>query len=181
MNIEIRTDGGDPAAFAAVQAESWRDAYRGLFPDEWLDERMERELVEEWERSPPSGDDFLLSAWMQDAMVGFALVRMREDAGYVEHLHVRPALRDAGVREALMREIAARLAAAGRDAMWLWAFERDTRALAFYEGLGARRSGGAVNTLFGHRVPCIRLAWESLAPLTAQFRSPSAARPEKAS
>ncbi len=180
MNIEIRSDGAAPAACAALQAESWRDAYRGLFPDDWLDGGIEADLAEAWEANPPAGGDFVISAWAGDALAGFALVRMREDAGYVEHLHVRPILRDAGVAEALMRETAARLAASGRDAMWLWAFERNTRELAFFERLGARRSGGAVNTIFGHRVPCIRLAWDSLAPLTAQFRSPLGGRPEKA-
>jgi ribosomal protein S18 acetylase RimI-like enzyme len=181
MNIEIRSNDATPEALAAVQAESWRDAYRGLFPDDWLDERMEAELVAAWEEQPPAGEDFVLSAWAQDALAGFALVRMRDDAGFIEHLHVRPALRGAGVDEALLREIAARLAAAGRDAMWLWTFERNTDALASCERLGARRSGGAVNKIFGHRVPCIRLAWEGLAPLTAQFRGPVPTRPEKAS
>jgi GNAT superfamily N-acetyltransferase len=83
--------------------------------------------------------------------VGFLALR----GGDVDHLYVHPDAQRRGVGTALLAAAKARRP----DGLELWAFQRNTPALAFYARHGfveRRRTDGSANE---EREPDVRLAW----------------------
>jgi len=75
--------------------------------------------------------------------------------GWVDQLYVAPDAQGRGIGRSLVADAMARSA----GALDLWAFQRNTRARAFYESLGfteAERTDGATND---EREPDIRYRW----------------------
>ena len=75
--------------------------------------------------------------------------------GHVEQLYVHPRAQGRGIGSELLRH-AQQLSPAGLE---LWVFQRNTRAIAFYERRGftvVRRTDGAANA---EREPDVLMAW----------------------
>lgn len=78
------------------------------------------------------------------------------DGDAVQALYLAPQARGRGIGRALLEN-----AKAGRSRLWLWAFEANGRALAFYEREGfrvAERTDGSGNQ---ENLPDLRLIWEA--------------------
>jgi len=140
----------DALALAHLHTESWRSAYRGLVPDDFLAVRAADELRRLWLarlREPRGDGQQILKAVCEGAIVGLACVFSDADLTWgarLENLHVKPAMKGQG--------IGWRLFSACRDwtrhgaratTMHLWVLEKNYPARAFYE-----RQGGIVN---GHQ------------------------------
>ena len=128
------------AAIAEVQVASWRDAFRGILPDDYLDEWVTVEnRTADWEEllGEPKPGRFVLVAAEGATLLAFAVV---EDAE-VSALHVRPDRRRTGVGKRLLDESLARLRAAGHEEAELWVLVDNVRARRFYEREGWTCSG----------------------------------------
>jgi ribosomal protein S18 acetylase RimI-like enzyme len=76
------------------------------------------------------------------------------DGDWVDHLYIAPGAQGRGLGSALLRA-----AQAQRERLQLWVFQRNTRAIAFYERHGfavAERTDGAGNE---ERTPDARMTW----------------------
>ena len=161
----------DAEAIARLHATSWRDAYRGIMPDAYLDGPLEESLGEHW-RVQLGGDgcagSIVLLALVEGTLTGFVAGRPEPvgcSAALIENLHVHPAHRGRGLGRELLGLAAGRLAAAGCCGISLWVYDDNRAALTFYDQLGAdvtetglEQVGGAV---LAHR----RLAWPDAAAL----------------
>ena len=149
---------------AALQIRSWRDVYRGVMPDTYLDHEIENDLHTRWQELRPSGDDLVLVA-DQGCIRGFITVWCKPDP-YIDNLHVEPGERSRGAGRLLMQTAAHRLAQCGYDRVSLYVAAQNHRAAAFYRMLGGRF--GEVERLHqenGGDVDAISVEWDDLANL----------------
>lgn len=126
-----RPTSADAGAIADVHVRSWQIAYRGLVPDEVLDNLSIAHRKSTWQT--------LLA---RNAKGAFTLVaRSRDDdAGErtceVAALYVDPDHWRAGIGRKLLVTALREVAAAGAEHVTLWVFAENHPALAFYRRFG---------------------------------------------
>jgi ribosomal protein S18 acetylase RimI-like enzyme len=131
----------DADAVARVQRETWRIAYRDVFPPERLAEDFID--VDRWRRNletPPDGWTTLVAG---DPVVGFACVgpsRDEDRVGELYAIYVHPERWREGVGRALIERAEEHLAA-DYDQATLWVLAANPRARRFYERAGWRADG----------------------------------------
>jgi GNAT superfamily N-acetyltransferase len=130
--MTIRTATIDDArALAEVHVASWLAAYRGMVPDEVLDAQSVDGRAAQWEEWLRTGDTRTLVAGGVDGFVTFS-----ETTSEIGALYVAPDRARRGIGSALIDAAHAALHAAGRDEAYLWVFEANAPARAFYAGHG---------------------------------------------
>ncbi len=169
MIIRLAT-AADLEAIAALHAESWRAAYRGVLPDAFLDGPVEDDRKGHWcELMEGLGDErSVLVADAADGLAGFVSVApSSEDGfdGYIEHIHVRPDLKGAGIGRRLLAEAVDRLIAMGCGSAYLLVFDGNRQAIQFYERLGGMTISDGIEDMAGSRIPRSRVAWWDLSAL----------------
>lgn len=152
----------DFKAIARLHADSWRDAYRGLLPDGFINYEMDGELERYWRDVALSEKDFVLVDESQNGdIAGFILV-WGEEMPYIESLHVEPGRRSGGVGERLMRAAAEELQSRGFSTAHLWVMTGNPRARAFYERLGGHVTGEEPRDIFGYKALNYKVEWSDL-------------------
>jgi ribosomal protein S18 acetylase RimI-like enzyme len=124
-----RATPADAPAIAAVQARAWRHAYADIVEPERMPDPTEREL--RWrERLAERAEVYVFD---QDGQVaGFAAL----DRCELRAIYVDPPAQGAGVGTALLATAERALRAAGHREAFLWVFEANGLARAFYERHG---------------------------------------------
>lgn len=160
--ISIRAATPDDArAIAEVHVASWRHAYRGLLPDDYLetlsvDEREAQRLAWFADPTPRSGT---LVADDAGRVVGFASFGpsrdddAADDIGEVPAIYVEPAVLGRGVGRELLRAAMDALRDLGFSRATLWVLEANDPARRFYEKAGWRWDG----TVSQHDFDCANL------------------------
>lgn len=146
----------DAGAVAALHTASWRVAYRGILPDDYLDGALAGEHAAHWAEKLATleADAFVLLAMDAEGLAGFAAVwpdPELADGAFIDNLHARPDGRRRGVGRALMGAAAARLQALGRRQVWLTVYPENTPAVRFYERMGGVRGLALADDLGGRR------------------------------
>jgi len=159
-------------AIAELHAASWRVAYRGILPDETHGEGLVPRQRAYWGQAF-AREDLVLILVAEDAgaLIGFIAAWGDPDGGsdaFVQSLHVHPARKRGGIGRALLGAAAARMAAAGRRGVYLWVYEANTAAAAFYRALGGTVPGTRVREIGGRPIPQLRMAWPDTAALAAR-------------
>jgi GNAT superfamily N-acetyltransferase len=156
----------DVAAIAALHTESWRSAYRGLVPDEFLDGPLDEERLRAWQErfaSPHPERRLVLAAESDAGLLGFSCVLADADLAHgplVDNLHVKPALRGHGIGARLLRDSRAWARTIAPDApMHLWVMENNTAARRFYRAQGGVEGDRRVNQMAGIDVVALRVTW----------------------
>jgi GNAT superfamily N-acetyltransferase len=173
MTITIRPiEPGDILALADLHTASWRDAYRGLLSNDYLDSHAAADRLSVWTTRlahlPPSHYGFIADAGQMP--VGFVFLQGAEDAVWgtlVDNLHVVPSFKGQGIGRLLMdaaaRETVHRHSAAG---VYLWVFEGNQGARRFYARLGGHDAERVlVEAPGGGTLPAWRVVWKSPADL----------------
>lgn len=140
---------GDAAAVAAVQVRSWRRAYRGIAPDDFLDGLADDTWLERWTTAlaqPPRDGVHRLVATHEDRVVaigaaGPALEPSHDRTGQLYVLYTDPDHWGHGHGGAVLREVHRRLAADGHQGAQLWVAAANQDSIGFYEHLGWSRDG----------------------------------------
>jgi ribosomal protein S18 acetylase RimI-like enzyme len=116
----------------------YRDFIQEVPPPSYVDVDVEHELREV---AQIVDGDVAVVAEEDDGLVGFALARLRGPRrGFLTDLYVVPAARRNGVGAALVREVAARLAAGGAEVLELQVQIGNRGARAAYERWGFREA-----------------------------------------
>ena len=150
---------------ARLQIQSWQDAYRGILADDYLDHRVEPDLLARWAEIRPAGDDLILVA-EQDRIMGFITVWCRP-APFIDNLHVVPGQRSQGIGQRLMQAAAAQLIERGHVTVHLWVAAGNHRAIAFYRRLGGRFGEPQTQHLYGQDVAAMEVTWDDLTGLAS--------------
>ncbi|WP_336518237.1 GNAT family N-acetyltransferase [Pollutibacter soli] len=134
---------------ARLHTKSWQENYRGIYSDFFLDNEVEDNRIEVWyERfHQPSTNQFIFIAENERELAGFSCIYLDDDPNYgslVDNLHVCADFRKKGVGRILLNECGMKtLSAAKVKRMYLWVFENNYKAIAFYE----RMNGALVETV----------------------------------
>lgn len=138
---------GDALAVARVHVRSWQAAYRGLIPDEYLDQLRPEDRAQHYDfATRDSRKPRTIVAVEEDAILGFATTAPARDSdldGYGElyALYVDPQHWGRRVGLALIQAARGRLLEMGfRDAL-LWVLAGNARAERFYEKDGWVKDG----------------------------------------
>lgn len=157
----------DRQKLSALQAASWKDAYRDALPADYLAGDLDADLDRHWRDLDITDEDVVLVAEESEPreLVGFIAVWVRPDP-YIDNLHVRPGLRSRGVGRRLMAAAAERLMNAGHTSAYLWVVATNRRAIDFYFRLGGIKTEEAMQPLFAYRVLNYKVEWADLSEIT---------------
>jgi ribosomal protein S18 acetylase RimI-like enzyme len=151
---------------ASIHTRSWRDAYAGILPADYLRDQVQQDLQAYWVQREILPQDVVLVADTTDGPVGFIAVWCRPSP-FIDNLHVLPSMRSRGIGAALMEAAAGQLAARGHSTAYLWVFERNEAAIRFYQRLGAVVGKQEMKEVFGHRVLSVRMESSDLGAMGA--------------
>ena len=158
---------------AALHIRSWRDAYAGILPAAFLGDPLERALTRYWCDVDLQPGDVVLVA-ENNSLCGFIAVWCRP-APYLDNLHVLPSLRAQSIGTALLKSAAAELLARAHKSAYLWVFERNPKAIRFYQRMGGVVAAKAPQDIFGYSIPSLKIEWRDLGTITDKGRNASAA------
>jgi GNAT superfamily N-acetyltransferase len=156
----------DARAIALLHTESWRSAYRGLVPDEFLAGPVEQDRIRLWESrmAVPDASRFVLKAVDNGELIGFTCVLRDADPDWgplLDNLHVKPALKGRGIGWSLLTaSLDWSFRARPGQPMHLWVLEGNSQARQFYD----RQRGVIVERQMleltdGIIVPSLRYVW----------------------
>ena len=177
--MDIRIAGpNDSTAIAALHAESWRNSYRGILTDDYLDGRILSERIAVWRERlrAPLPSQYVVVAEDQGALVGFACAYGNADDRWgtnLDNIHVLPAQKRKGIGTTLIANVASWSSKnyPGKG-FFLWVFERNLPARHFYERLGGIIVGDTIWIApEGTQVKQLRYVWGNPAELIASAES----------
>jgi ribosomal protein S18 acetylase RimI-like enzyme len=151
---------------ARLHAASWRSAYRGIYPDRFLDDEVIEDRRNYWRGALPDmiGDrDAVFLAGCGREPAGFVCIRRDQDpAGpLLDNLHVLPGRKRRGTGRRLLAAGAAWLVDQAPDAslqLFVWAANRPARG--FYRHLGAIEVEQLDQPVPGGEIaPIVRMRW----------------------
>lgn len=159
-------DINDAAAIAHLHAESWRNTYRGLMNDSYLDGDIYTERLNYWQArfANPTDNQFALVAIKDDELAGFACVYGAFDAEWgslIDNLHVRPDLKGQGIGKQLIHK-AINWARENypQIGVYLWVYEANLPSRRFYEAMGGVNVGKELHNNEGGQQACaLRYVW----------------------
>ena len=164
----------DSDTIARLHTLSWRDSYRGILRNSYLDGPIVEERLALWNKRllEPSSGDIGLIALSGENPIGFTFACIAHDARWgilLDNLHVMPEERGKGIGTKLLSALTDSLLNQGREeGIYLWVFEANHRTRTFYERLGANVVERTVtNAPGGGEVAEWRYAWESVTHLNA--------------
>jgi ribosomal protein S18 acetylase RimI-like enzyme len=156
----------DVAAIAALHADSWRRAYRGIYSDEFLDNDVFDDRLAEWSErfARPSPKQRTTVAEIDGELAGFVHTILDDDPTWgalLDNLHVRFGEKRSGIGTSLMAASArAVLEDAAGSGLYLWVLEQNVAAQAFYDARGGTSVERSSSTEPGGRtVRTLRYAW----------------------
>ena len=177
--MDIRIAGpNDSTAIAALHAESWRNSYRGILADEYLDRRILSERIGVWRQRlrAPLPSQYVVVAEDQGALVGFACAYGNADDRWgtnLDNIHVSPTQKRKGMGTTLIANVASWSSRnhPGKG-LFLWVFERNLPARHFYERLGGMIAGDTIwRAPEGTQVKQLRYVWKNPAELIVSAES----------
>jgi len=127
----------DARAVASVHVRTWQAAYRGVIPDEILDNLSVEARTSTWEVAIPSGGVWVALAG--DEIVGFAAAGPSRDDDAPFELYAIYVLSSAW-GTGLGFELAEAALGDEPDVI-VWVLDENTRARAFYERIGFQADG----------------------------------------
>lgn len=179
MGIEIRAaTPSDAKEIARIHVDTWRAAYRGMVPEDYLANLSYAESEEMWRRvTGASGAQAgcVFVAGESETLFGFSSGRPRtrfsqgltEYRGTLQTLYVLPTRQGAGIGKRLVGAVAGCLAEAGVPSMLLWVLEENEIARGFYESIGGTLIAQDRFELGGAVLSEVAYGWKDLNVLRA--------------
>jgi hypothetical protein len=161
----------DAPGIAAVHVATWRSAYAGLLPDEFLEGLSAIRLAGQYDRSIRMGLGMHVAIDANGAdpvLVGFTSARRsnsdRLGEGEVETLYVLDDWQNQGIGGTLLRASGKFLAALGCRSAYAWVL-RENPAGFFYQRLGGKCIATSVTHVGGQPIPQVAYSWDPIETL----------------
>lgn len=156
----------DALAIAHLHALSWRNTYRNILSDAFLDSDLESERKKFWSDNfkTQTPQEFVLVAELDKKIVGFIAMKKPEYGyeAFIDNLHVHPDMKGQGVGKGLMKAMAEKLLQSRIKTAYLWVLDGNTKAEEFYKRRGATPADRAIEQFGNERVSQTRFVWSSL-------------------
>ena len=137
MEIRYMTQLDDRLAISKVYEESWKYAYQGIVPQDYLNSILEGQWASHIEQANRKN-----LVMVQNEMIigtsGFGKSRMKEMNGFGEiiSLYFLPDYMGKGYGRLLLQAVVGELKKMGFDKVFLWVLEENRNARQFYEKYG---------------------------------------------
>jgi len=135
---------GDAQAIARVRVDSWRETYRGMIPQAYLDAMQLETSRAMWEKVLTAGSSAVgvFVAELGAEIVGFSSGNRLAAPKHgfdseLSAIYIRREFQHAGVGRRLVAQIALSQRALGATGLIVWVIAGNKAARAFYERLGA--------------------------------------------
>ncbi len=156
----------DAAGLASCYAESWRGAYQGIFPKEYIDRMIARRNAFWWKRTMDRIPDARpIVADFNGIIAGYVHFGkgrygdMPDYGGEIYELYVRPEFQGLGYGTELFTKASATLSKAGVKGLMAWSLEENENCCRFYEARGGVEIGRS-EVRFQHKwMPRIAYGW----------------------
>jgi ribosomal protein S18 acetylase RimI-like enzyme len=158
----------DVELITQIHIASWKTAYKGIVPQDYLDHHVEEEKRDHWIdqlNHPTSKNDFVLIAMENEKPVGFIAVYEVTDDKYdafIDNLHVIPDQKGRGIGSILMAATAHKLISMKKRSVYLWVFDKNIPAYTFYEKIGGTPDDKSIFTLMDTEIVQTRFYWNDL-------------------
>jgi len=137
----------DCTDLAALHVLGWQQAYKGLLPEELLNELDTNERRKMWEQTLKNKEMPVFLDFDGGALIGFAACGVSNDIdakpewGELGALYYLQSYWGTGRAAILYHHVIDHLRAIGSSTATLWVLDRNARAIAFYRKLGFRFDG----------------------------------------
>ena len=162
----------DAEAIAKLHTQSWRQTYRGILRDEYLDSTIGEERYAVWQKrfADPVANQRSLVAESDGQLLGFICLFLDEDpqlGTLIDNLHVASASKGQGIGAGLMREATRLFVPQARLAgFYLDVYQANRSAIHFYERMGGMNVGCEEHdNPGGGRAMTLRYAWRTPADM----------------
>ena len=157
MNARKITQNDDFEAIGNIYAQSWKTAYRGIIPQEYLDTLN----ASRWTHGLENGiyDAFVLiedDRYIGTSSICAARDEKMADYGEIISLYLLPEYFGHGYAAPLLQCAVNALLEKGHKNIYLWVLKENTRAQKFYEKQGFHKNGDT---------SCIEIAGKELAEI----------------
>ena len=161
----------DAAAIARVHVATWRTAYHGLLPDDFLSSLNEDRYQERWRRTIADQGSGVYVAQDGHEVVAFASggrerAGERGFAGELYAIYVMQESQGRGHGRALVRAVTAGLREIGLTDMIVWVLRDNSAARRFYERLGGTFVREQPITIGSALLEEVSYGWRSLDSIT---------------
>lgn len=134
----------DAREISVVHVDTWRVAYRGIVPGDYLEDLSYDESGLLWQDLIEAGDGCIFVAEDEDRVFGFASGSprerfsrdLREYEGELKTVYVLPSHQGTGAGRQLVGAVARHFESRGVTSILLWVFAENRSARRFYESLG---------------------------------------------
>lgn len=165
----------DFTAIAELHAENWRQTYRGILSDQFLDHEVKKDRLETWQErlQSPGPNQLVIVATLHDAIQGFCCLFLNDDPVFgslIDNLHVTASMQKSGIGKMLINDCINQICdKAHTKKMYLWVYEANNNARIVYERLG----GKLFETVEkknedGHIQNICRITWEDVSLLSTR-------------
>lgn len=159
----------DAVGIATVHIASWREAYRGIVPDEFLKNLSVERRVSQWTNSlsdPGHVHHHAIVAEVNGQVVGFSNYGFAKEPdenyrGELFAIYILRSVQKRGVGRLLVNAAVAGLRGLGLDSMMVWVL-KDNQARGFYERLGGVLLRETSIEIGGLELLEVAYGWQSL-------------------
>lgn len=176
--LEVRrASAADAIVIADLHTVTWRDAYRGILPNHYLDGDMATERRTAWTRyfaAQPDQAAVLLAIGLDGALDGFIALEAGNENGYdavIENLHVASRARGRGIAKRLIFESIDHLFSVNARSVCLWVYDDNEAAMSVYKALGGTADAWATDPFAHAHAAHTRIGWKDLATLRDRCRT----------
>lgn len=150
MEIRYMSSTDDKLSISKIYAESWKYAYRGMIPQDYLDSISEGQ----WVSYLSNPDRKTLLCLENDIMIGtssFSNSRSEQFEGWGEiiSIYLLPEYIGKGYGKQLIEFAVLELKKLGYDNIFLWVLEENSKARRFYEKAGFISTDDYINARVG--------------------------------
>ena len=162
----------DATTIAQLHAQSWRQTYRGIYSDAFLDHNVLEDRYTVWQErlTTPRQQQQVILAEQATTLVGFACLFIDDDLQFgtlLDNLHIAAQWQGAGIGKQLLQACATRISDLSKNhKLYLWVYETNERARKVYERLGAVHHETVDQpTASGTPARACRYVWEDVSVL----------------
>ncbi len=161
----------DASQLGKIQVTSWRSAFRGIAPDEYLDRQISEEnQVSDWQEILADHEQIVVVAEINAEVVGYAWAHAEDNPkiaweAELISMHLLPAFKRQGLGRELFSAAATQLQKQGCHSAYLWVLEENQSAREFYVALGGKPSGTHQVELGGKSLIEVAYSWQNISDL----------------
>ncbi len=180
--IHIRAaEPSDAAGIARVHCVTWKEAYRGILDDAYLETLSQKRLTTRWrtalDHRSEDLDEQVFVAVQGKTVIGFLTVGASREAfapwdSEIGMIYVLKEHRGAGIGRVLMKAAADHSIRRGMFSCGLWVLRDNGGGRDFYEALRGEPTGRKTDSVGGKLVQLVAYWWNDVAALADRSTTP---------